>query len=141
MLLRRRSLAYEFSLLLAAERDTGVGVEQLAPRAAERLYSELTSRLVAVERDLVSFPAAYYFAETDARFSLAAVAPMLLPFAERGMKDDMPAGVQLRAGMLRDAIDDFAAVTARSFHGSQAESTTELLEAYARDHLRLRERR
>lgn len=136
VLLRRRSLAYEFSLLLAAERDTGVRVEQLEPRAAERLYGELTSRLVAVERDLVSFPAAYYFAERDARFSLAAVAPMLLAFAERGLEAGMPAGVQVRAGMLRDAIDDFAAVTAESFHGQRSQSTAELLRAYARDHLR-----
>jgi len=120
VLSRRRSLAYEISLLLAAERDTGVRVERLEADAAERMYAELTSRLVAVERDLVSFPAAYYFAERDPRFSLAAVAPKLLPLAERGVADDMAPTVQLRAGMLLGAIDDFAGATAERFHGSSA---------------------
>jgi Ion channel len=53
---RRRSLAYEIALLQRAERETRVDLLQLEPDAAERMYVELTSRLVAVERDLVSFP-------------------------------------------------------------------------------------
>ena len=38
-------------------------------------------RLVAVERDLVTIPLSYYFAERDERFSLAAVMPWLLALA------------------------------------------------------------
>ncbi|MGB0091977.1 MAG: hypothetical protein WBP81_05530 [Solirubrobacteraceae bacterium] len=48
---RRRSPAYEISLLVAAEGQTGVALEQLKPASAERIYAELTARLVAVERD------------------------------------------------------------------------------------------
>ena len=60
---------------------TTVGDRGARPGAAERLYAELTSRLVAVERDLVNFPIAYYFAESDERFSLPAVAPYMLASA------------------------------------------------------------
>ena len=58
---RRRSLAYEISLLRAAEAEDDLSLDALTPDAAERLLAELTSRLVAVERDLVHFPISYYF--------------------------------------------------------------------------------
>jgi hypothetical protein len=51
---RRRSLAYEISLLVEAQRRTRVALERLDSASAERIYAELTSRLVAVERDLAS---------------------------------------------------------------------------------------
>jgi hypothetical protein len=38
--------------------------------------------------------------------------------------------------MLCAAIDDFARTTAERFHGGEAAPTAELLERYARDHLR-----
>jgi len=64
---RRRSLAYEISLLVEAEGQAGVALERLEPASAAGIYEEL-----AVERDLVSFPISYYFAELDERFALAA---------------------------------------------------------------------
>jgi hypothetical protein len=76
VLSRRRSLAYEITLLREAEGTAAEPVGRLEPEALERLYAELTSRLVAVERDLVSFPISYYFAEEDPRFSLAASGPL-----------------------------------------------------------------
>jgi hypothetical protein len=135
VLSRRRSLSYEVSLVRQAERETGISVEQLPPEAVERLYADLTSRLVTVERDLVNFPVAYYFSEADERFSLAAVAPYLLELADRGLGEDMPAEVRLRAGMLRDALEDLAVTTARRFHGSPG-PVEAVLRAYARDHVR-----
>jgi voltage-gated potassium channel Kch len=131
---RRRSLAYEISLLRAAEED-GFSLEALAPEVAERLLAELTSRLVAVERDLVHFPISYYFSAGDQRFSLPVAAPYLLEIARRRMDEAEPIAVRFRARLLMQAIDDLARTTAMRFHGSGATTPDELLSAYARDHL------
>ncbi|HEY0631986.1 MAG TPA: potassium channel family protein [Thermoleophilaceae bacterium] len=135
LLSRRRSLAYEIHLLTEAEGETRAGITEMEPWAAESVYSELMTRLVSVERDMVTFPVAYYFAEADTRFALPAAMPSLLRLAEAGCSEDVPAPVRLRATMLRDAIGDFARTTATRFHGSAAEDTNELLDDYARDHL------
>jgi hypothetical protein len=135
LLSRRRSLAYEIHLLTEAEAKTGKPLTAMDPAAAESVYSELMSRLVAVERDMVTFPVAYYFAEADPRFALPAAMPPLLRLADAGCADGVAEPVQLRATMLRDAIDDFARTTAERFHGSAAEGTRELLDDYAHDHL------
>jgi hypothetical protein len=135
LLSRRRSLAYEIHLLTEAEGETAAGVTEMEPWAAESVYSELMTRLVSVERDMVTFPVAYYFAEADPRFALPAAMPSLLRLAEAGCADGVPAPVRLRATMLRDAIGDFARTTAKRFHRSTAEDVEELLDDYARDHL------
>jgi hypothetical protein len=135
LLSRRRSLAYEIHLLTEAEGETGAGVSEMEPWAAESVYSELMTRLVSVERDMVTFPVAYYFAEADSRFALPAAMPPLLRLAEAGRGSGVPGPVRLRATMLRDAIGDFARTTATRFHGSAAEDVDHLLDDYARDHL------
>jgi hypothetical protein len=85
--------------------------------------------------DLVNFPITYYFSEADERSSLPAVAPYLLDLAVRGTS--RPAGhARLRARLLRDAVDDFAATTAAWFHPVAGATTEERLREYARDHLR-----
>jgi Ion channel len=134
VLSRRRSLAYETFLLRRAERDAGVALERADAAAGEQMLAELTSRLVAVERDMVSFPVTYYFAESDPRFALSAGAADLLRLARRGTEDDMPANVRLRAEMLLEALGDFAATTATRFHGRGGDDLDEALAAYARDH-------
>ena len=91
---------------------------------------------MAVERDLVSFPISYYFAELDERFALAAQAPRLYQLAERGASTDMPESARLRAWMLLEALRDFSATTAERFHRRPGRSTTEALAAYAHDHMR-----
>ena len=106
-----------------------------AAGSAERLFAELLSRLVAVERDLVQIPVSYYFTEGDDRFSLPSVMPWLLGMAERGLGEDVPDPTRLRAEMLCAAIDDFARTTAERFHDGAAAPTAELLALYARDHL------
>ena len=133
---RRRSLAYEITLLREVTRRAGRGEfvrEQSG--SAERLFAELLSRLVAVERDLVQIPVSYYFTERDDRFSLPSVMPWLLGMVGRGLAADVPAATRLRAEMLSAAIDDFARTTAERFHGGTEAPTAELLERYARDHL------
>jgi hypothetical protein len=134
---RRRSLAYEITLLRDALGADGALVQDEG-RSAEQMYGELLSRLVAVERDLVTLPLSYYFAEHEERFSLPSAMPWLLRLADAGLGHDMPPRTRLQAQMLRAAIDDFARSTAGRFHGRSAGSTTELLAAYARDHLRER---
>ena len=133
-LARRRSLAYEIALLREAEEETGTPLVQLDTESVEQIYAELSSRLVAVERDLVNFPVTYYFGEDDERFSLAVAMPYLVQLAEYGRDPSLPARVRLRAAVLRDAVDDFAATIATRFHGTHSEATGESLEAYARDH-------
>jgi voltage-gated potassium channel Kch len=135
LLSRRRSLAYEIHLLTEAEDQTGATVTDMEPWAAMELYSELMTRLVSVERDMVTFPVAYYFAEADSRFALPASMPSLLRLADAGCGSSVSEPVRLRATMLRDAIGDFARTTAARFHGSAAETTEELLDDYAGDHL------
>ena len=132
---RRRSLAYEISLLRAAEVDGDLPLDALPPDAAERILAELTSRLIAVERDLVHFPISYYFSAGDPRFSLPAAAPYLLELARRGVDEAQPDLVRFRARLLMQAIDDLARTTATRFHGSGATTPEELLHEYARDHL------
>lgn len=135
VLSRRRSLAYEVNLLADSQSTIGKAVEELPPDAAEAMYSELTSRLVAVERDLAALPVAYYFAAANPRFSLPATMPKLLDLAHRGLRESLPDRVRLRATMLHEAIDDFAQ-TAQSVHRLPGSTTEELLKAYSDDHLR-----
>ena len=133
-LARRRSLAYEISLLKKAERETGATLAGVEAESAERVFAELTSRLIAVERDLVNFPVSYYFAEGDERFSLAVALPYLQQLAEQGCEAGAPLHTRLQATMLRDAVEDFAATTGARFLGLRSRDTTQLLQAYARDH-------
>ena len=133
-LARRRSLAYEVSLLHKADRHPRLSLEQVGPSAAEGLYADLTSRVVAAERDLVALPVTYYFAERDERFSMAAVAPYLLELARRGVSEGEEQ-VRLRAHLLVDALDDFAQTTAAYFPQTRADSTDAIFAACARDHV------
>jgi hypothetical protein len=136
VLQRRRSLAYEIYLLREAQSEVGCDIADMEPTAAAGIYSELMSRLVNAERDLVAFPIAYYFTESDDRFSLPAAMPYLHDVALAGADDTVDERARLRAVMLRDAIRDFAATAARRFHGLRTEDTAEMLRAYAQDHMR-----
>jgi hypothetical protein len=64
--------------------------------------------------------------------------PWLLRIAQRGLAADVPAPTRLRAEMLCAAIDDLARTTAERFHGGATAPTADLLQDYARDHLRER---
>jgi len=136
VLQRRRSLAYEIYLLREAQGEVGADVHEMEPTAAAGIYSELMSRLVNVERDMVAFPIAYYFAESDERFSLPAAMQYLHHVALAGADDTVDERARLRAVMLRDAIADFAQTAAKRFHGRRGLETAEALKAYAHDHLR-----
>ena len=97
-----------------------------------------TSRLVAIERDLVSFRFLTTSRSPDERFALAALAPRLYELAECGARAEMPESARLRAWMLLEALRDFSATTAERFHERPGHSTTEALAAYAHDRVRPR---
>ena len=137
---RRRSLAYEIHLLRKAEDETGIEVGDLEPAEASILYADLTGRVVTAERDLVSFPIAYYFAQSDDRFSLSAAMPYVWKLAVAGTGEGGDERIRLRATILRDAVGDFAVTVADRFHGDETDETRQMLESYARDHMREPER-
>jgi hypothetical protein len=132
----RRRLAHEIALLQDAEEKTGIGAMKINPGAAEQVLNSLTAQLLAVESGLRQFPIAYYFHSGDEQIALSNVMPHLMRLAETGGSSGAPPALQLRATMLRGAIDDFASRIASQFLGVQPTPTAEVLAAYARDHLR-----
>jgi hypothetical protein len=106
---RRRSLAYDISLLRRAEGQAGADLFDLDPDTAAAQIGELTSRLVAIERDMTVYPIADSFVESDERFSMTDAMPYLLELAERGMDPSLPPPTRLRALMLRQAVEDVTA--------------------------------
>jgi voltage-gated potassium channel Kch len=132
VLSRRRALAYEIHLLenvLSDPDDPGPP----SPLPAS-LYADLTSRLVAGERDLVTFPVTYYFREDDQRFALPAVMGHLLTLAEEARRRHDSPEVHFHGGLLQRAVADFADSIAARFHLPNGGSVRDVLEAYARDH-------
>ena len=127
--LRRRALAYELWLL----RDAG-DAEQDSATLDENLLAELTSRVVAIERDLVAMPASYYFAEVDDRFSLAAELPHLRSLGRESATAGGGAAVRQRARMLDAAIDDLLRTIGTRFQPEKPTDAEAALAAFARDH-------
>lgn len=127
VLSRRRALAYEIHLLEAVRR------EHPSPLPAA-VYADLTSRLVAGERDLVTFPVTYYFRDDDHRFALPAAMGRLLTLAEQARGQCESPEVCFHGELLLRAIDDFAASIAERFRLPNGGRTREVLDAYARDH-------
>jgi hypothetical protein len=136
VLSRRRALAYEIHLLADTEHRLHIDVTELETSVASQVYADLTSRLIGVERDLVKFPITYYFAETDARFSLAAVMPVLSEIAERGSAARHPDSVRLHAEMLHEAIEDLVSTVAERFvlHRRHDVTDASAMQAFAKDH-------
>ncbi|GAA5162230.1 hypothetical protein GCM10023321_47510 [Pseudonocardia eucalypti] len=127
VLSRRRALAYEIRLLEAARG------EHPSPLPAA-VYADLTSRLIASERDLVTFPVTYYFRDDDHRFALAGAIGRLLTLAEEAREQCVSPEVRFHGELLLRAIDDFAASIAERFQLPNGGRAREVLDAYARDH-------
>ena len=128
---RRRALAYEIRLLEEVEADASdPGPPSPLPAS---VYADLTSRLVACERDLVTFPITYYFHDDDPRFALPAVMGHLLDLAERARRQSTSTDAHFHGGLLLRAIDDFAASIVGRFR-IPGGPTRDVLAAYARDH-------
>jgi voltage-gated potassium channel Kch len=134
VLSRRRALAYEIHLLEEVRTDPGKPGPP-APLPAS-VCADLTSRLVASERDLVTFPITYYLHDDDIRFALPAAMEHLVELAEEARRQASLPEVHFHGRLLLRAIDDFAASLAERFHLPNRSSTRQVLEAYARDHRR-----
>jgi hypothetical protein len=130
---RRRALAYEVSLLSETEREGGPPIVELDPGAAGAIFADLVSRVVAVERDLVTFPISYYFREDDERFALSGAAPYLIDLAQRGQANGASDSVRFRARMLGEAIEDLADSVGRLFYGLESAGPDEVLRRLARE--------
>lgn len=135
-LFRRRSLAQEISLLHTAESKGERDVSKMEPQTVGQLFQELASRLAGVRNDLLQFKITYYFHGTDEHSALAAGLPYLAHLARKGQDKELPEEVQLGADMLQAALDDFASTLSSRFLLLYHPTTTKVLEAYARDHLR-----
>ncbi|PVZ06330.1 potassium channel family protein [Actinomycetospora cinnamomea] len=132
VLSRRRALAYEIRLLQEVGADaTDPGPPSPLPAG---VYADLTSRLVASERDLVTFPITYYFHDDDVRFALPAAMGHLLDLGEQARRQSASSDAHFHGGLLLRAIDDFAASIVDRFRVPNGGSTRDVLCAYARDH-------
>ena len=132
---RRRALVEEASLVRAAAATTGMRVTDLDPPSAEGILEVLTSKVVAVQDDLVHFPISYYFPSREDRGTLAEALPFLLSLAEQATDDACPDGVRFRATMLCEALNDVSAVLGTEFLSEPHGSTAEVFATLARDQM------
>jgi len=129
---RRRALAYE--LWLVRQASDG---DHDAPVFDEQMFSELTSRVILVQRDIVAIPASYYFRDPDGRLLLSAELPFLHELARHvSTADGADVGTAQRARMLSQAIDDLLLTIARRLHGREDVNPAEALRIFVRDHLK-----
>ncbi|HEV2776087.1 MAG TPA: potassium channel family protein [Solirubrobacteraceae bacterium] len=128
---QRRALAYELWLLRKASDG-----EDDAEVPDGQMFTELTSRIVAVERDIVSIPASYYFRDPDERLLLSAQLPFLREVVRQAERDDGDKGTQQRARALSIAIDDLLLTIAHRLHGERDVDADEAMRLFAHDHLK-----
>lgn len=130
-----RSLSHEISVLIDAERRSGIDLVEIEPSVAARVLADLTSRVIAMRDDLVHSPIAYYFHPRDARHALPVLLPELLEVVDRCAADDRASALPFQAVMLRQAVDDLLETIAVDFVGCAPGDSAETLVAYRRDHL------
>ena len=127
---RRRALAYELWLLKEASDGDD------APVTDGRMFMELTSRIVAVERDIVSIPASYFFRDPDERLLLSAQLPFLREVVSHAVATDEDKAAAQHARALSIAIDDLLLTIAHRLHGADGIEADEAMRLFARDHLK-----
>jgi hypothetical protein len=127
-LARTRLLAHGVAHLVAAERRSGVLVEQLDAAA---ILADLARDVTRARIDLVHFPIVYYFAARNPEASLASWTGALCRFAAGGQSADRPRDVRLAACVLDESLDEFAAILARRFLRSGASARDEVFRQYA----------
>jgi hypothetical protein len=130
-----RSLSHEISILIEAERDCGISLEDIEPSSAAETLSALTTRVVAMRDDFVNSPIVYYFHPRDPRHALPLLLPRLLDVVRSCRAPDRDPALRLEATMLGAALDDLVTTIARSFTRSAPRDSTNALAAYRRDHL------
>jgi hypothetical protein len=128
---QRRALAYELWLLQQATEG-----RHDAALIDGQMFTELTSRIVAVERDMVSIPASYYFRDPDERLLLSAQLPFLRAVVRRAASDEQDEAHRQHAHALSIAIDDLLLTIAHRLHAQRDIDPDEAMRLFAHDHLK-----
>jgi hypothetical protein len=128
---RRRALGYELWLLKEASDG-----EPDACLADGQMFTELTSRVVAVERDIVSIPASYYFRDPDERLLISAQLPFLREVVGHAAREHEDRRAVQRARALNIAIDYLLLTIAHRLHAERDIEPDEAMRLFARDHLK-----
>jgi hypothetical protein len=138
VLRRRRTLAFDVTLLRERESTDGAAIAQMNPMVAQQVLSSLALQLNTVWNDLLQFPITYYFTSSDSQSELSAAMLYLLSLVEEGTREDCPPEIYFGASMLRGTIHAFTALLTRNFLDlPMSTPAKEVLAAYARDHLQI----
>jgi voltage-gated potassium channel Kch len=130
---RRDSLAHEVHLAKEAEERLGEKLADADPELLESLLASFAEQLIRVRRDVIHFPITHYFRTEDEERALAGLLPFLSSLAEEAGEESRPLALRVRAGILRETIDDFAE-TLRARLRLRGDSTDDTLEHYQSDH-------
>lgn len=130
---RRDALAHEVHLCREAEERLGERLVDGDPELLRRLLASFTEQLIASRRDLIHFPITHYFRTEDEDRALSGLLPFLDALADDAGEAGRPRALQVRAQMLRMAIDDFA-LTLRTRLQMPGETTDAVLGHYHAEH-------
>jgi voltage-gated potassium channel Kch len=130
---RRDSLAHEVHLAKEAEERLGEKLADADPELLESLLASFSEQLIRVRRDVIHFPITHYFRTEDEERALAGLLPFLSDLAEEAGEGDRPVSLRVRAGILRETIDDFAE-TLRARLRMRGDSTDDTLQHYQSEH-------
>jgi voltage-gated potassium channel Kch len=133
---RRDSLAHEVHLTKEAEERLGRKLADADPELLESLLASFAEQLVRVRRDVIHFPITHFFRTEDEERALAGLLPFLSSLAEEAGEEGRPLSLRVRAGILRETIDDFAG-TLRARLRMRGETTDDTLQHYQSEHGRL----
>lgn len=135
VLSRRHSLARSITLMREAETETGRRVLSLDPQMVENVLSTYILSVITARDDLNQHPITYYFQSPDRRAALFLAAPSLLLLADEARDPACPPEIQLRATMLRGALDDLADQLGQHCGTPEDASLESAFRAYASDHV------
>src|SRR5215212_9383800 len=130
---RRDSLAHEVRLAKATEERLGEKLADADPELLETMLAGFAEQLIRTRRDVIHFPITHYFRTEDEERALAGLLPFLARLADEAGEEGRPHALQVRAGILRLAIDDFAE-TLRTRLRMPGDSTDETLRHYQSEH-------
>jgi hypothetical protein len=128
---RRDALAHEVFLARQAEEELGEKLADADPELLERMLASFTDQLIAARRDLIHFPITQYFRTEDESRALSRLLPYLSRLAEEAAEGGRPRALNVRAAMLRMAMDDFAETLRTRLHlsGDTTEATLDAWQA------------
>jgi hypothetical protein len=129
-----RSLAREVALIAETEQATGITLVGTDDRHAAERLAKLTTRVVAVRRDLRHFPITYRFHARDPRSDLSLAVEQLMRMAREGSESSSPV-VVFEGRNLELAIEDLLGTVAFEFVSEESPSPERTLELWRRDHL------